>query len=36
MIAVIGTRQTNELINSIIGNRRKDFDIEYFNYTNLN
>lgn len=36
MIAVIGTKQTNELINNIIGGRRKDFDIEYFNYTNLN
>lgn len=36
MIAVIGTRPTNELIHNIIGVRRKDFNIEYFSYTDLN
>lgn len=36
MIAIIGTKTTNELIENLIGFRRKDFDIEYYSYTNLN
>lgn len=34
MIAVIGTKSTNELIKSVIGSSRKNYDIGYFDYTN--
>ena len=34
MIAVIGTQSTNELIKTVLGNHRKNYDINYYHYTN--
>ncbi|MBI9012852.1 MAG: hypothetical protein JEZ08_11525 [Clostridiales bacterium] len=33
MIAVIGTQSTNELIKTVLGDYRKDYNISYYHYT---